>query len=287
MAGYVYRPMRELHLDTILTVARHALKHRDRIGLVSAAVSDHSWIDQIAINLRKMGARLSASSMRVDPISEPLVRGLAESGNQTLTVAPEAGSVRLRKVIKARDRDAVLSIELVSDCYAGWVDVVHSEGVGFHVAPESFGEMYRYTFPAHVITNRPIGSPESDRRKQLGKAFSLGLRFDSGLRDVQNHARYMARLVEIYKTHADLLLEGRFVDNEGFLCDNNRVSSHAFVAGNRMAVTLWNPTDVAQRARVVATGYQLEKAEWQDPSWSGPDRWILPGDVAVLIFRRM
>ena len=105
MAGYVYRPMREMHLDTVLSLARHGLKHRDRIGLVSAAVSDHSWIDQIAIELRRMGARLTASSMRTDPISEPLIKGLAESGNQTLTIAPEAGSVRMRKVINKPQAD--------------------------------------------------------------------------------------------------------------------------------------------------------------------------------------
>jgi radical SAM superfamily enzyme YgiQ (UPF0313 family) len=116
MAGYVYRPMREMQLDTILSVARHALKHRDRIGLVSAAVSDHSWIDEIAVELRKMGARLTASSMRVDPISEPLIQGLAESGNQTLTIAPEAGSVRMRQVINKPQADAQIlhAVELAA-----------------------------------------------------------------------------------------------------------------------------------------------------------------------------
>jgi radical SAM superfamily enzyme YgiQ (UPF0313 family) len=116
MAGYVYRPMREMHLDTILSVARHTLKHRDRLGLVSAAVSDHSWIDQIALELRKMGARLTTSSMRVDPISEPLIKALAESGNQTLTIAPEAGSVRMRKVINKPQADAQIlhAVELAA-----------------------------------------------------------------------------------------------------------------------------------------------------------------------------
>jgi radical SAM superfamily enzyme YgiQ (UPF0313 family) len=116
MAGYVYRPMREMHLDTVLAAARHGLKHRDRVGLVSAAVSDHSWIDEIAIELRKLGARLTASSMRVDPISEPLIKGLAESGNQTLTIAPEAGSVRMRKVInKPQSDDQILhAVELAA-----------------------------------------------------------------------------------------------------------------------------------------------------------------------------
>ena len=116
MAGYVYRPMREMHLDTVLAAARHGLKHRDRVGLVSAAVSDHSWIDRIALDLRKMGARLTASSMRVDPISEPLIKGLAESGNQTLTIAPEAGSVRMRKVINKPQSDAQIlhTVELAA-----------------------------------------------------------------------------------------------------------------------------------------------------------------------------
>lgn len=109
LAGYIYRPMREMHLDTVLAIAKHALKHRDRIGLVSAAVSDHSWIDEIATRLRAMGARLTASSMRVDPISEPLIKGLAESGNQTLTIAPEAGSARMRQVInKPQSDDQIL-----------------------------------------------------------------------------------------------------------------------------------------------------------------------------------
>jgi len=99
LAGYVYRPPREQPLELLLDWAREGLKHRDRIGLISAAVSDHSQIDELAIGLRQLGAKLSVSSMRVDPISVPLVRGLRESGAQTLTIAPEAGSQRLRDVI--------------------------------------------------------------------------------------------------------------------------------------------------------------------------------------------
>jgi radical SAM superfamily enzyme YgiQ (UPF0313 family) len=108
MAGYTYRPMREVSLETILAVARHSLKHRDKVGLVSAAVSDHSWIDQIAIELRAMGAKIAIASMRVDPISEPLIRALAESGTQTLTIAPEAGSERMRQVINKPQSDEQL-----------------------------------------------------------------------------------------------------------------------------------------------------------------------------------
>jgi radical SAM superfamily enzyme YgiQ (UPF0313 family) len=117
MAGYVYRPPRQRSVDAILGQARHLLKYQDRLGLVSAAVSDHSHIDELAVELRRLGARLSVSSMRVDPVSEPLVRALAESGTQTLTIAPEAGSERLRRTInKTQTEDDVLcAVDLATE----------------------------------------------------------------------------------------------------------------------------------------------------------------------------
>jgi len=77
--------------------------------LVSAAVSDHTQIDELATELQRMGASLSASSMRMDPISVPLIRAMAETGAHNLTVAPEAGSQRLRNVInKTQTEDQMM-----------------------------------------------------------------------------------------------------------------------------------------------------------------------------------
>jgi radical SAM superfamily enzyme YgiQ (UPF0313 family) len=109
LAGYGYRPPRERSMESILEQASALLADTDRIGLVSAAVSDHSRINELAIELRRLGAELSVSSMRVDPPAEALIRALAESGTQTLTIAPEAGSERLRQAInKTQTEDDVL-----------------------------------------------------------------------------------------------------------------------------------------------------------------------------------
>ena len=100
LAGYVYRPPREQPVEKLLASAEGAIARGMRkVGLVSAAVSDHTQIDELAVGLQKMGASISASSMRMDPISVPLIRAMAETGAKNLTVAPEAGSQRLRNVI--------------------------------------------------------------------------------------------------------------------------------------------------------------------------------------------
>lgn len=193
---------------------------------------------------------------------------------------------RLRELIKSRDPDFAFVVELATDCYMGWVDMIHSYGIGFWPEPEAFGEMLRYTFPEPVITNR--GAGPTDRRSQLGYAFTIGWRIDASPRDATDPVltRYLSRLNAMRTAHPELLLEGRFVDTENFFCDNNQVASHAFVNGNRMAVTLWNSTDIPQKFRVMAPNYTLESAEWQDANWSGTDHPIMPGDIAVQIFQR-
>ena len=128
LAGYAYRPPREQPVERILAAAGEALAQRlpvfahgglaggqpPGIGLVSAAVSDHTEIDVLASELRAMGARISVSSMRADPISVPLVRALAASGARTLTIAPEAGTDRLRRVINKdqSEDDLLAAVEL-------------------------------------------------------------------------------------------------------------------------------------------------------------------------------
>ncbi len=108
LAGYAYRPPRYRSVEHLVLQAGDLLRHGERLGLVSAAVSDHPQIDQLATRLRGLGAKISVSSLRVDALSEPLVRALAESGTRTLTIAPEAGSERLRRVVNKTQTEADL-----------------------------------------------------------------------------------------------------------------------------------------------------------------------------------
>jgi radical SAM superfamily enzyme YgiQ (UPF0313 family) len=98
-AGYNYLPVRPFDTGRILEIAERARNHASRIGLVSIALCDHPDIERILRRLVDMGYGISPASLRLDDLTEPIVRLLRESGERTITIAPETGSDRLRRVI--------------------------------------------------------------------------------------------------------------------------------------------------------------------------------------------
>ncbi len=100
LAGYAFRPMRYRSIDKLIAQAELGLKYRKRLGLVGAAVSDHPQIEELLVRLRQVGAELSISSLRMRPLSRIVLREMAKGGARTIALAPEAGSQRLRQVIK-------------------------------------------------------------------------------------------------------------------------------------------------------------------------------------------
>jgi radical SAM superfamily enzyme YgiQ (UPF0313 family) len=98
-AGYNYLPVRAFPADRILQLASDARRHSGRAGLVSIALCDHPEIDRILRSLIEMGYSISPASLRLDDLTAPIVQMLRESGERSITIAPEAGSDRLRRVI--------------------------------------------------------------------------------------------------------------------------------------------------------------------------------------------
>ncbi len=98
-AGYNYLPVRAFPADRILDLARQARPHAGRAGLVSIALCDHPEIEGILGGLKDMGYSISPASLRLDDLTPSIVSLLQTSGERTLTIAPETGSDRLRRVI--------------------------------------------------------------------------------------------------------------------------------------------------------------------------------------------
>ena len=108
-AGYNYLPVRAFPTDRILALAEAARPHASRCGLVSIALCDHPDIERILSRLHEMRYAISPASLRLDDITEPILRTLRASGERTITIAPETGSDRLRRVInKTVTNDEIL-----------------------------------------------------------------------------------------------------------------------------------------------------------------------------------
>ncbi|MHB8533641.1 MAG: radical SAM protein [Solirubrobacteraceae bacterium] len=108
-AGYNYLPVRAFPTERILQLAERARPFASRVGLVSIALCDHPDIERILERLIEMGYAISPASLRLDDLTEPIVRLLRQSGERTVTIAPETGSDRLRRVInKTVTNDEIL-----------------------------------------------------------------------------------------------------------------------------------------------------------------------------------
>ncbi|NQW02872.1 MAG: radical SAM protein [Acidobacteria bacterium] len=98
-AGYNYLPVRPFDTQRILEMAEAARPYATRVGLVSIALCDHPDIVLILEKLLAMGYGITPASLRMDDLTEPIVRLLKASGEKSITIAPETGSDRLRRVI--------------------------------------------------------------------------------------------------------------------------------------------------------------------------------------------
>jgi radical SAM superfamily enzyme YgiQ (UPF0313 family) len=108
-AGYNYLPVRAFPKERILQLAEQARPHSNRVGLVSIALCDHPEIEEILTRLVEMGYSISPASLRLDDITPTILRLLRQSGEKTITIAPETGSDRLRRVVnKTLTNDEIL-----------------------------------------------------------------------------------------------------------------------------------------------------------------------------------
>ena len=121
--GYVYPKFRQLPADTVLNlVAAQQQRDRDtghtpvqRVGLISSATGDYRHLAAVVQGLVDMGIAISISSLRMDRMPEVLINGMVQSGVRSCTVAPEAGSERLRQLIRKEmtETDILRGVEML------------------------------------------------------------------------------------------------------------------------------------------------------------------------------
>ena len=125
-AGYIYRPVREREPDAVRTSVRDGLKATgyNETTLLSLNAGEYEGIEKLVANVAADGASQSVGvampSLRVPSLTKELARSLSSGRKSGFTLAPEAGSQRLRDVINKQlsDEDVERAASVVFS--SGW-----------------------------------------------------------------------------------------------------------------------------------------------------------------------
>jgi radical SAM superfamily enzyme YgiQ (UPF0313 family) len=106
LASYLNLPFRSASLEnSIIPAIQEGLKVTNRIGLLGASVTQHPEFETLLDYLAQSqyeNVRLSIASVRTNTVTEKLARVLAQRGTNSITIAVESGSEKIREIINKK-----------------------------------------------------------------------------------------------------------------------------------------------------------------------------------------
>lgn len=128
-AGYIYRPVRERTRKTLLGQARDLVDCTgyDEISLLSLSTGDyseiHHLVPEIIDGMEEQHVSVSLPSLRIDSFLKEDLEKMQSIRKAGLTLAPEAGTQRLRDVINKNVTEEDLFRACRDAFSAGWTSV--------------------------------------------------------------------------------------------------------------------------------------------------------------------
>ena len=128
-AGMITRPLRERSVDEIVRAAEQAVASTgaEELALLSLSSSDYTnvleLVSQIGEKFAGRHLTISLPSLRIDTVSVALMEQLKDRRSGGFTLAPEAATERMRRIINKFITDDQL-LETAREIYArGWVNL--------------------------------------------------------------------------------------------------------------------------------------------------------------------
>lgn len=216
---------------------------------------------------------------------------------------------KLRAAIKARHPDMGFGIEWLSDAGSQHIDFIHSltgfagvvndwEKTGEKPVARGFVDFFRYLFPEIIMSDREIRD-DRDIERRVNHAVMKGLRSDveiyrcrKTIAETPHYGAYLKEVNALRQRQADILLEGRYRDTQGFLLSNREWEGRAFTRGDDLAVVVSQSHLDACMGEVSAEGYQFFASDGVGkfevaPKGKGASLKIFRHGLVVLKFRKV
>ncbi len=128
-AGMIYRPVRERSLDDILSITRASLKSTgySDISLLSLSTGDYSNLTRLIQQLFAMSQgecnAVSLPSIRAERLTPELMDIIRRVRKTGFTIAPEAGTQRLRDIINKNLTEESITAAVENAFALGWKNI--------------------------------------------------------------------------------------------------------------------------------------------------------------------
>ncbi|WP_372936231.1 DUF6259 domain-containing protein, partial [Mariniphaga sediminis] len=178
----------------------------------------------------------------------------------------------ISKKMKEVNPDFVVMTEATNDVVIREVDYTHGCGVGTAPSVNVFPELFRYTFPELIATQRNpnpmITRTDANYAAIYGLRHEIESRYPGDVEYLLNGtlptpenyanvnyppsltkmnllskkeaAEYIHTLIEFENSNSDFFRTGKFIDEEGVEVTGDDIMAKGFLNGNRIGVVVWN-----------------------------------------------
>ena len=170
-AGMIYRPVREKSVDTILKQVRENLEATgyDEVSLTSLSSGDYSCLKELILGMhdeiKESHTTISLPSLRLDAHAKEYMESIESQRKAGLTLAPEAGSQRLRDVINKN----VTEDDLIESVHNAFTNGYNSVKLYFMLGlpTETYEDIEAIAHLASLVRNEYYNVPKEDRKGRL------------------------------------------------------------------------------------------------------------------------
>jgi radical SAM family uncharacterized protein len=170
-AGYIYRPVREKTVPRLTDLTEKLINSTgyEEISLASLSTSDFTKFQELADNIMNISegkrVNLSLPSLRIDSISLALLEQVQKVRKSGLTLAPEAGSQRLRDVINKNVTQENITDAVALAFKSGWNSIKLYFMIG--LPTETYDDLDGIAELAYSIVDEYYKVPKEQRTKGL------------------------------------------------------------------------------------------------------------------------
>ncbi len=224
----------------------------------------------------------------------------------------------VNKKVKAINPEFIVMTESSTDVNIQSVDYFHGCGIGTAEYRKEFPELFRYTFPELVTTQRNanpmLTRTEANFAAIYGMRHEIEIRYPGdknyilnnrvtkedyanvvdppnldmvSLYNVEESAAYVNLLIEFMNEHADFFRRGRFIDQEGIDVSGQDIEAKGFLSDERMGVIVWNKNVLEKSAfQISVKNYHLLNISEPEVDNVEISSMLAPNSIRLLVFQR-